>query len=200
MKKVESMTTKKNNDLITHDGKVVRYANTSCCICKKPIYRRPNEIKRGKVYCCNQCKVKGQTKNFYKCPTCKSEFTRTYGGFKKDQPPKNCSISCSNKARAGTNYYGKGTKPKCRVNRQRTLKLKLANARGAACEACGYNKNFFSLETHHIIPKAKGGSDNLSNLQLLCSNCHQAVHCGYGKKEDYIKKYDLHRINYKNRA
>ena len=33
------------------------------------------------------------------------------------------------------------------------------------CVKCGSTKNF---ELHHIIPHARGGSNRLENLQLLC--------------------------------
>ena len=29
---------------------------------------------------------------------------------------------------------------------------------------------------HHILPKAKGGKDNISNLMLLQPNCHRQIH------------------------
>ena len=29
---------------------------------------------------------------------------------------------------------------------------------------------------HHIVPYAKGGAHHVSNLQLLCSNCHKLAH------------------------
>lgn len=29
---------------------------------------------------------------------------------------------------------------------------------------------------HHVVPRGKGGSDRLSNLVLLCRECHDAVH------------------------
>lgn len=29
-------------------------------------------------------------------------------------------------------------------------------------------------EVDHIIPKAKGGNDELENLQTICATCHQA--------------------------
>ena len=28
------------------------------------------------------------------------------------------------------------------------------------------------LDLHHILPRYKGGFDNLSNLTLLCEKCH----------------------------
>lgn len=33
-----------------------------------------------------------------------------------------------------------------------------------------------SGDVHHVVPRAKGGSDRLSNLVLLCRECHDAVH------------------------
>jgi len=38
------------------------------------------------------------------------------------------------------------------------------------CVKCGSKKN---LEIHHIIPHARGGSNRLENLQLLCQRCNQ---------------------------
>jgi Restriction endonuclease len=33
-----------------------------------------------------------------------------------------------------------------------------------------------SGDVHHIVPRGKGGSDKLSNLRLLCRQCHDAIH------------------------
>lgn len=38
------------------------------------------------------------------------------------------------------------------------------------CVKCGSKKN---LEIHHIIPHARGGSNRLENLQLLCQRCNR---------------------------
>ena len=38
------------------------------------------------------------------------------------------------------------------------------------------------LHVHHIVPKAKGGEDRLSNLVLLHLYCHQQIHRGHGVK------------------
>ena len=38
------------------------------------------------------------------------------------------------------------------------------------CVKCGSTKN---LEIHHIIPHARGGSNRLENLQLLCRRCNR---------------------------
>lgn len=43
----------------------------------------------------------------------------------------------------------------------------------AECPGCERYKYFDDMELDHIIPKVKGGSDNHSNLQLLCCACNR---------------------------
>lgn len=46
------------------------------------------------------------------------------------------------------------------------------------CEVCGINKKSV-LHIHHIIPRKDPRCTNLAaNLAVLCSNCHNEVHCG----------------------
>lgn len=40
------------------------------------------------------------------------------------------------------------------------------------CEACGCSVEDRALEVDHIVPRNKGGSDDLSNLQALCYVCN----------------------------
>lgn len=42
---------------------------------------------------------------------------------------------------------------------------------GKRCRACGEVKG---LELDHILGRAKGGTHELANLQLLCHTCHDA--------------------------
>jgi 5-methylcytosine-specific restriction protein A len=39
------------------------------------------------------------------------------------------------------------------------------------CQCCGYVDH--KLEVDHIVNKARGGTDDESNLQALCSDCHK---------------------------
>lgn len=40
------------------------------------------------------------------------------------------------------------------------------------CELCGAHEDQIALHVDHITPRAKGGSDDLSNLQALCMTCN----------------------------
>ena len=41
------------------------------------------------------------------------------------------------------------------------------------CKGCGNHFESRNLEVDHYVPKLKGGTDHISNLQLLCSGCNQ---------------------------
>ena len=41
------------------------------------------------------------------------------------------------------------------------------------CKICGSHKH---IHLHHIIPKSKGGSNEIINLKALCNKCHLKAH------------------------
>ena len=41
------------------------------------------------------------------------------------------------------------------------------------CQSCGKTEQETKLNIDHIIPLATGGSNDMSNLQTLCSKCNQ---------------------------
>ena len=43
---------------------------------------------------------------------------------------------------------------------------------GNKCELCGFK---LVIDTHHILPKNKGGSHTVDNLIVLCPNCHALI-------------------------
>lgn len=58
---------------------------------------------------------------------------------------------------------------------------------GDRCELCGYG---MTVDTHHIIPKYKGGSHEIDNLIVICPNCHALITRGkmvLEKRQDIIK-------------
>ena len=43
---------------------------------------------------------------------------------------------------------------------------------GGKCELCSYG---MSVDTHHIIPRHKGGLHEINNLIVVCPNCHALI-------------------------
>jgi 5-methylcytosine-specific restriction endonuclease McrA len=58
------------------------------------------------------------------------------------------------------------------------------------CGAEGGPKGNARLQVHHITPVGDGGSDDLENLETLCSECHETRH--YNDAEEY---FDAIRAN-----
>ena len=44
------------------------------------------------------------------------------------------------------------------------------------CLSCGEDLTIIKKEIDHIIPRSKGGSSELSNLQILCTPCNRGKH------------------------
>lgn len=94
---------------------------------------------------------------------------------------KTCCRSCANIHRTGIKY--KTNRQKDKVVSQRFLKLRLLRVRGGKCERCKY-KRYEILQVHH---KDKNRQNNeLSNLELVCPNCHYEEHY---LEESWLKKY-----------
>ena len=53
---------------------------------------------------------------------------------------------------------------------QRSLRQELVSKHGTFCQKCGLDSDH--LHVHHLIPRAAGGSDDMSNVALLCASCH----------------------------
>lgn len=55
---------------------------------------------------------------------------------------------------------------------------------GGKCEDCGTSQN---LTIHHVTPKKDGGSNNITNLKVLCRCCHDKVH-GIAPRNGFIMR------------
>ena len=40
------------------------------------------------------------------------------------------------------------------------------------CQGCGYDFPFRNFTVDHVVPRSRGGSDHLDNLQMLCGACN----------------------------
>lgn len=150
-----------------------RKPNCTCAICKKEIYRRPSQITFGNVYCSFTCVGQSQRKDKV-CSIC----GKTYAGNKVT-----CSRACANTARTGISYTKENSFNKAYKGTR--LKEKIALRSNGSCERCG-EKNYAILQVHHKTERYRGGTDNPSNLELLCPNCHAVHHLGrslYKKKK-----------------
>ncbi|MDL0145964.1 HNH endonuclease, partial [Halobacterium salinarum] len=50
---------------------------------------------------------------------------------------------------------------------------------GYECQNCGARggpHGNAELHAHHVVPKSKGGTHQLSNLVTVCKDCHKSVH------------------------
>lgn len=140
-----------------------RKTNTQCVVCKTPIYRRPIEIRRGKVFCSSACYGLSSRKE-NPCLVCGTAILAS-------KNKKTCSRSCANTQRAGIKYKVGG--PRDKVKDQRMIKLRLIAKKGKCCERCGYAK----LEILHVHHRDRNRNNNhLSNLELICPNCHYEEH------------------------
>lgn len=141
-----------------------RTPNTKCAVCSKPIYRRPVEINRGRVFCGLECYgIANRIET--PCIICGSPILASAHA-------KTCSRACANKSRAGMKYK-LGRPSKNKVKDEQTLKLRLMASRGTVCERCGYDKKQI-LNVHH--KDRNHGNNDMSNLELLCPNCHGEEH------------------------
>lgn len=153
-----------------------RKPNTTCVICQKLIYRRRVELERskGKAYCSMVCYGLACRKE-KPCLVCGKLI------LARDNK-KTCSRACANRHREGIKY--KLNRPKDKVNSYKGLKVRLLQDRGSSCERCGYNKPEI-LQVHHL--NRDRSNNELSNLQLICPNCHYEEH--------YLEKSWLKKLN-----
>lgn len=62
--------------------------------------------------------------------------------------------------------YGETKKHKAWIRKQAIKKY------GNRCELCRFK---LAVDTHHILPKNKGGLHEVHNLMVLCPNCHALI-------------------------
>ncbi|MBM0105824.1 HNH endonuclease [Steroidobacter sp. S1-65] len=53
-----------------------------------------------------------------------------------------------------------------------TLRYEVLKRAKARCELCGIADEVRALQVDHIVPRAKGGGDDIANLQALCYICN----------------------------
>lgn len=64
-------------------------------------------------------------------------------------------------------------RPTKRVTWPKGLKQELMRRQDNTCVYCGYRRIARSLDIDHVIPAVRGGSNDASNLQVICRPCNQ---------------------------
>lgn len=149
-----------------------RNPNTKCSICDKEIYRRPFQLKESSaVFCGKICYGKSRRKETG-CKICDKPILSSLNKL-------TCSKECYDVYRNQLNKeHNWGRKPRSNdeVNTKQA-RQKFIKERGNKCELCAYNIAEI-LNVHHIIERCNGGTNEKSNLIVICPNCHAEIHAG----------------------
>ena len=78
-------------------------------------------------------------------------------------------------------------RPTKRLTWPKGLKRSLMRRQDNTCAYCGYRRIAASMDIDHIIPVVRGGSNEESNLQVICSRCNQRK--GPQTDEEFRKRY-----------
>jgi len=135
--------------------------HSSCAVCGENFTHISSRSNKAK-YCSRSCYYKslaGRGSVTVQCAHCSTEF--------KTSPSKNrkfCSRACINKGKKETFTPTFATVRKAMLSRNMLKE----------CERCGYNDEPCILGVHH---KDRNRLNNeLSNLEVLCPNCHSLEH------------------------
>ena len=60
-----------------------------------------------------------------------------------------------------------------RINIPQSVKKYVLQRNNYQCQSCGKKNTETKLNIDHIVALANGGSNDISNLQVLCSKCNQ---------------------------
>ena len=78
-------------------------------------------------------------------------------------------------------------RPTRRVTWPKGLKRSLMRRQDNTCVYCGYRRIATSMDIDHIIPVVRGGSNDESNLQVICRQCNQRK--GLQTDEEFRARY-----------
>ena len=102
-----------------------------------------------------------------------NDFIKTLTEIEKGQWDRNNTSSFIGEIELIILPVKKGNSSRKRINIPRGLRHEVFKRDNYTCVECGASKkDGATLHVDHVIPVVKGGSDELSNLQTLCSKCN----------------------------
>ena len=78
-------------------------------------------------------------------------------------------------------------RPTERVTWPKRLKQQLMRRQDNTCVYCGHRRRASSMEIDHMTPVVRGGSNDESNLQVICQRCNQRK--GLQTDEEFRTRY-----------
>ena len=156
----------------------------TCTQCKQIFQALIKDVKRGRAKFCNlQCFGKYRTENVVpkepnvECAWCKKAFRKP--PFKQTLSKSGlffCTRRCKDTAQ-GLNglkelhlpHYGNASP-------DRYYRRKAFSVKPKICERCTYQENEAAIIVHHKDRNRM--NDDMSNLEVLCCNCHAIEHWG----------------------
>lgn len=149
-----------------------RDVEKNCQICGNSFFTARCREKVAK-YCSRSCYYKSMAKKgsvILNCDVCNKEYRRppSHSHYKT----KTCSLKCRGIATRSENPISKDYPSVRRWMQRRNMILE--------CSECGYDSHPEILVVHH---KDRDRTNNaLSNLEILCPNCHALEHYSENKK------------------
>ena len=84
-------------------------------------------------------------------------------------------VSCRTTRRPAWDHRGKSRIERGYDNRWMKLRLVVLARDKHLCQPCRRKDRLTpAIAVDHIVPEAKGGTDELDNLEAICGPCHQA--------------------------
>ena len=138
-----------------------------CKQCKKEVKRTPSQI-NDNIFCSSSCSAifSNHNRKIWKlCLFCKTKI---------DSRKKYCSHICQSNFKKN-NIYNQIENGTYTILWSKQYRDYLIEKYGAKCMECGWNKvnsksNKSTIQLEHIDGNSQ--NNNLSNLKLLCPNCH----------------------------
>lgn len=166
-----------------------------CNNCGKQFESSWRRNKDANTYCSSSCAAIHNSKNRKQSSSTRSKISSSLKSYYQNNPHVvnyicskcGCEFSKPKSIKKGRNIYCDNCKrhvihardPKT-VNSVKELSSrtvsKLLKRCGVGCAICGWSEA--SCDIHHIVSKKSGGTDDHSNLVVLCPNCHRKVHSG----------------------
>lgn len=104
-----------------------------------------------------------------RCPECEAAAVTTSRGELRLAPAQVEQVACDARVRE------EGVSPANRATIPPRVRAQVLARDRHRCATAGCGASRF-LEVHHVVPRARGGSNEAGNLVTLCSRCHAFVH------------------------